>query len=429
MKKNINSAVFICLIILIANPFMFGQQQKLAQISLRYASPEEAGFSSERLARLDSILNYWVADSAFPGAELLVAKDGKVVYDKAFGTYNYSPYSKHVDLNTIYDLASLTKVIATTPAAMKLYGEGKLDINAPVVKYLPQFGQNGKDKITIRNLLEHDSGLPPDPHPHLWYTAAIPYDQLERLLKNPRLFLKDLDAAHQAMWDSLYAAPLRYPTGTKMIYSDIGMLIVGKVIEKISGMSLDKYVEENFYKPMGMTHTMFNPPDNIVGMCAPTEFDSASGALLQGVVHDKNARSLGGAAGHAGLFSTASDLAVYLQMILNGGVYDGRRYLPDSVITLFTRKQSNLSTRGLGWDTKAPKHSSAGKFFSPTSFGHLGFTGTSVWVDPVRKLFVVFLTNRVCPTRVNNKIEIVRPIVHDAVIEACLPVGRALKIK
>ncbi len=396
----------------------YGDGITLKQTSLRYSDPEEAGFSTQRLGRLDSIVNYWVADSAFPGAELLVAKDGKVVYDKAFGTYDYSPYSRRVDLNTMYDLASVTKVTATTLAAMKLYEEGKLDLDAPVVKYIPQFGQNGKEKITIRNLLVHDSGLPPDPAHYLWYTSTIPHEQLLELLKNPRSFLKDLVAAHEAMYDTLYATPLEYKTGTKEVYSDIGFIIMGKVIEKITGMPLDKYVEENFYKPLGMTHTMFNPPDNLVDMCAPTEFDSTSGSLLQGVVHDENARSLGGVAGHAGLFSTSGDLAIYLQMLLNGGVYDGRRYLQDSTIALFTRKQSSLSTRALGWDTKSPENSSAGHFFSPTSFGHLGFTGTSLWIDPVRKLFVVFLTNRVCPTRNNYKIAIVRPIVHDAVIEA-----------
>ncbi len=403
----------------ISDSIRIGSGLELPQTSLRYAEPIEAGFSPVRLARLDSIVNYWIADSAFPGAQLLVAKDGKVVYNKAFGTYDYSPYSRSVDLNTMYDLASVTKVVATTLAAMKLYGEGKLDINAPVVKYIPQFGQNGKQNILVRNLLEHNSGLPPDPSHYLWYTKAISQTELDTLLKHPSMFITaNLDSAHSAMWDTLYATPLVYPTGTKMVYSDIGMLIVGKIIEKITGMPLSDYVTKNFYKPLGMIHTMFTPPSQLAQFCAPTEYDSISGKLLQGVVHDENARSLGGAVGHAGLFSNSSDLAVYLQMLLNGGVYDGRRYLEDSVIALFTKRQSELSTRGLGWDTKSPEHSSAGHYFSATSFGHLGFTGTSVWVDPVRKLFVVFLTNRVCPTRNNQKIAIVRPAIHDAVIEA-----------
>ncbi len=402
----------------------YGDGIDFAQTSLRYADPQEAGFDPAKIGELDSVVNFWIADSAFPCAQLLVAKDGKIVYDKAFGTYDYSPLSRTIDLNTMFDLASLTKVCATTFAAMKLYGEGKLDIEAPVIKYIPQFGQNGKKKITVRNLLEHDSGLPPDPPMHLWHTSVIPDGQLDRLLKNPRAFVvadsfgNNFNAAHEAMWDSLYARPLAYPTGTKMVYSDINFLMMGEIVEKISGMSLDKYVAENFYRPLGMTRTMFTPPFWLAPACVPTEYDSATGSLIQGVVHDENSRSLGGVAGHAGLFSTANDLAVYLQMLLDHGVYDGRRYLQDSVIALFTRKQSDLSTRGLGWDTKAPKYSSAGHYFSPNSFGHLGFTGTSVWVDPVRNLFVVLLTNRVCPTRENEKIARARPDIHDAVMKA-----------
>ena len=402
----------------------YGEGIDLPQTSLRFARPETDGFSLDSLANIDSIVNYWIADSAFPGAQVLVAKDGKVVYDKSFGTYDYSPLSRTTKSNTMYDLASLTKVMATTQAAMKLYGEGKLDLDSPVAKYIPQFGQNGKEKITVRNLMVHDSGLPPDPPAHLWYTAAIPEEQLDSLLKHPRDFAipdsfgANFEKAHDAMWDSLYATPLAYETGTKTVYSDINFLILGKIIEKITSMSLAEYVTRNFYKPLGMTHTMFTPPKYLIDMCAPTEYDSAAGHLLQGVVHDENSRSLGGAVGHAGLFSTASDLAVLMQMMLNGGVYDGRRYLQDSVIDLFTRRQSELSTRGLGWDTKSPDHSSAGHLFSPNSWGHLGFTGTSVWVDPVRHLFVLIMTNRVCPTRKNDKTWIVRPIIHDTVINA-----------
>jgi CubicO group peptidase (beta-lactamase class C family) len=404
---------------------VFAQSNREANVSnLQFADPVNAGFDPSRLMRLDSIVKYWIADSAFPCAQLLVAKDGKIVFDKAFGNYDYSPDSRKIDINTMFDLASLTKVCATTLAAMKLYGEGKLDINAPVVNYLPQFGQNGKDKITIRNLMEHDSGLPADPPKYLWNTSVIPLQQLARLLENPADFVvadsfgDNFESSHEAMWDSLYAIGLSYPTGTKMVYSDINFLILGKVIEKITKMPLDKYLDVKFYSPLEMTHTMFTPPESLADSCAPTEYDSSYGGFLQGVVHDESARSLGGVAGNAGLFSTASDLAIYLQMLMNHGVYGGRRYLQDSVIESFTRKQSDLSTRGLGWDTKSPQHSSAGHYFSPNSFGHLGFTGTSVWVDPVRDLFVILLTNRVCPTRDNEKIVRARPDIHDAVIKA-----------
>ncbi len=406
----------------------YGDGIDLPQTSLRIANPEEAGFDPSRLGQLDSIVNFWIADSAFPCAQLLVSKDGKIVFNKAFGTYDYSPLSRTIDLNTMFDLASVTKICATTFAAMKLYGEGKLDLDAPVVKYVPQFGQNGKEKITVRDLLVHDSGLPPDPPRILWNTPVISHDQLVKLRKNPQLMVEadsfgnNFKAAHDAMWDSVYASRLEYPTGTKMVYSDINFLMMGKIIEKISGMPLDEYVAENFYRPLGMTHTMFTPPPSLAQFCAPTEYDSLAGGFIQGVVHDENSRSLGGVAGHAGLFSTAGDIAVYLQLMLNHGVYDGRRYLQDSAVTLFTRKQSDLSTRGLGWDTKAPnpEYSSAGHFFSPNSFGHTGFTGTSIWVDPVRNLIVVLFTNRVCPTRENGKIGRARPSIHDAVIKALL---------
>ena len=408
----------------IPNAANYGDGVMLPKTSLQYSPPQEAGFNPVRLDRLDSIMNYWVAKGAFPGAQLLVTRHGMIAYDKCFGTLDTSLYSRRVTPNTMFDLASLTKVIATTFAAMKLYDEGKLDLDAPVARYIPQFAQNGKSEVTIRNLLVHDSGLPPDPPHFLWETSAIPQSQLERLLKDPHAFVyadsfgSNFHLAHQAMCDSIYAMPLSYKTGTKMVYSDINFIVLGKVIESITGMPLDQYVEQNFYKPLGMTRTMYNPPSNLWKDCAATEYDSVAGYLLQGVVHDENARSLGGVSGHAGLFSTSEDLAVYAQMLLNGGIYDGRRYLKASTISLFTRKQSDLSTRALGWDTKSPEHSTAGRYFSPTSFGHLGFTGTMIWVDPVRKLFVILLTNRVCPTRKNEEIQIVRPAVCNAVIEA-----------
>lgn len=410
--------------ITIPNTADYGDGVVLHKTSLQFSPPQLAGFDPRRLDRLDSLMHFWIGKGAFPGGQLLVAKDGMIVYDKAFGMIDTSLYSRRVTLNTMYDLASLTKVAATTFAAMKLYGEGKLDLDAPVAKYIPQFGQNGKEHVTIRNLLVHDSGLPPDPPHFLWYTDAIPKRQFERLLANPHEFVypdsfgTNFYAAHQAMYDSLYEMPLAYKTGTKMVYSDINFIILGKVIEHITGMPLNQYVEQNFYQPLGMTHTMFNPPNSLWSDCAATEYDSAAGGLLQGVVDDENSRSLGGVAGHAGLFSTSQDLAVYAQLLLNGGVYDGRRYLKSSTISLFTRKQSNLSTRALGWDTKSPHNSTAGKYFSPTSYGHLGFTGTSIWIDPVRKMFVILLTNRICPSRTNEDIRIVRPEIYNAAVEA-----------
>ncbi|HUI30281.1 MAG TPA: glycoside hydrolase family 3 N-terminal domain-containing protein, partial [Candidatus Acidoferrales bacterium] len=237
----------------------YGAGIDLPQTSLRFAAPQEARFDPYKLSQLDSIVNFWISDTAFPCAQLLVAKDGKIVFDKAFGTYDYSPLSRTIDLNTMFDMASLTKICATTFAAMKLYGEGKLNIDTTVVSYLPKFGRNGKEKVTVRDLLVHDSGLPPDPPEYLWRTSVIPEAQLDSLLKHPRWLVEpdsfgsNFNAAHDAMWDSLYATPLEYPTGTKMVYSDINFLMVAKIIEKITGMPLDEYVEKNFYHPLGMT--------------------------------------------------------------------------------------------------------------------------------------------------------------------------------
>jgi beta-glucosidase-like glycosyl hydrolase/CubicO group peptidase (beta-lactamase class C family) len=378
----------------ISDSYVMGSGIEMPKTILRQGSPSEVGMLEEGFAKVDDIINKAIQDSAFPCAVLLVAKDGMIVYNKAYGTYDYSPYSKRINTRTIFDLASVTKVIATTSAAMKLYDLGKLDLDEKVANYIPDFGQNGKENITIRNLLVHNSGLP------AW-----------------KSFYKTCNSADQVL-DSVYASPLEYPTGTKMVYSDLGIITMGKIIEKLSGVTLDKYVAKEFFEPLGMFSTMYNPPDSLIEHIAPTELDNYwRMRVVRGRVHDENAAALGGVSGHAGLFSTASDLAILVQMLLNGGKYGGRSYIREETVRLFTKRQSDLSTRGLGWDTKSPHGSSAGELFSPTSFGHTGFTGTSVWADPEKRLFVVLLTNRVYPTRDNTKIFRLRPAVHDAVVE------------
>ena len=378
--------------------YAYGSGLTLKKIRLRVDEPELAGFDSDRLKLLDNIVKKAIADSAFPAAELLVAKDGLIVYSRAFGTYDYSPYSRQIDAGTMFDLASLTKVIGTTNAVMRLYDEKRLDLDDPVVKYLPKFGQNGKEKITIRNLLLHDSGLP--------------------ALKK---FYETCTSAEQLI-DSVYATSLVYKTGDSTIYSDLGLITLGKVIEQITGTTLDRYLADEFFKPLHMESTMYNPPQWRWDHIAPTEIDTVwrrQKTAVRGRVHDENASVLGGVSGHAGLFSTTSDLARMMQMLLNGGTYGGRRYLNEETVRMFTHRQADRSTRALGWDTKSLNgYSSAGNLFSSSSFGHTGFTGTSIWADPERNLFVIFLTNRVYPTRENAKISRVRPAIHDAVIEA-----------
>ncbi len=376
----------------------YGAGIALRKNQLRVDEPEIAGFDSKRLKRLDDVMKKAIADSAFPGAVVLIAKDGIIAYHKAFGTYDYSPYSRQVDLGTMYDLASVTKVIATTNAIMRLVDEKKIDLDDPVIRYIPEFGQNGKEKIKVRNLLLHNSGL-------------IGWKK----------FYETCSSANQLL-DSVYAQPLIYPTGDSTIYSDLGLITLGKVIEKVTGMGLDRYVEKEFFAPLHMMNTMFNPPESRWSRIAPTEIDTVwrkQNTPVRGRVHDENAFVLGGVSGHAGLFSTAADLAVIMQMLLDGGTYAGKRYLNENTIRMFTKRQSERSTRALGWDTKSMQgYSSAGSRFSPKSFGHTGFTGTSIWADPTRNLFVILLTNRVYPTRQNTKIFQVRPAVHDAVIDA-----------
>jgi CubicO group peptidase (beta-lactamase class C family) len=351
--------------------------------------------SWENLPVVDSLVERAVADSAFPGAQLVVVRDSFVAVNRAYGRYTYDPTAQPVDHNTLFDLASLTKVFATTAAVMKLYDEGKLSLDDPVVRYLPQFRGEGKQKVTIRHLLLHRSGLPP----------------FRRL--------SDIAATEEAALDSVFTTPLVVSPGDSTIYSDLGMITLGKVVERITGMSLARYVREEFYAPLGMTRTMFNPPPELRATAAPTEYDSLwRKRLVQGTVHDENAATLGGIAGHAGLFSTASDLSIFVRMLMNGGTYQGKRYLHETTIDEFLRKKHPGQERWLGWDMKAESGSSAGTLFSGSSFGHTGFTGTSVWADPDRHLAVIFLTNRVYPTRANMKLFKVRPLLHDAIVRA-----------
>ena len=383
--------------ITIPGVYKFGDGIEYPKMRLRRGLPEEAGFTRDGLEKVDSIVQQAIRDTSFPGAVLLIAKDGIIVHEKAFGAYDYEPYSPRVEVRSMFDLASVTKVISTTSAIMRLVGEGKIRLEDPVVKFFPRFGQHGKERITLYNLMVHNSGL-------------VGWMKFYEVCKSP-----------QELLDSVFASPLAYKTGDSTIYSDLGLITTGKIIEKVTGTSLDRYVDSVFFKPMGMTSTMYNPPERLWNHVMPTEVDNfwrKTGAAVRGTVHDENAWVLGGVSGHAGLFSTASNLAILLQMELNGGVYGGKRYLKEEIIHQFTTRQSDKSTRGIGWDMKPASRSWAGTLMSTRTFLHTGFTGTSVAADPTRNLIVVFLTNRVYPTRANQKIGGVRPRLHDAVIRA-----------
>lgn len=346
-------------------------------------------------SKVDSVINSAIINHAFPGAQVLIWKDGKTIYEKPYGHFTYDENSPEVTKKTLYDLASVTKVIATTTAAMICYDRKLFSLDDPVVKFIPEFGVNGKDKITIKNLLLHNSGLPAFKKFYEFCTSA---DDV----------LKDI-----------YSSKLEYPIGEKMVYSDLGIITLAKIIEKVTGKRFDVFCKDEIFTPLKMSSTLFNPPDSLKKFCAPTEIDNYwRNRLLQGEVHDEASAMLNGVAGHAGLFSTASDIAKLMAVLINNGMYNGKPFINPATVKLFTTRYSEQSSRALGWDTKSETGSSAGDFFSPNSFGHTGYTGTSVWVDPERKLFVVFLTNRVYPTRENIKILKVRPELHNAVIKS-----------
>jgi beta-N-acetylhexosaminidase len=345
--------------------------------------------------KVDSIIYNGINEKAFPGASLLINLDGETIYKKGFGKFTYESNSQDVNTSTIYDLASLTKVIATTTASMICIDKKYFSLNDKVEKYIPEFGTNQKENITIRNLLLHNSGLP------AWkkfYDKNLTRDQI----------LSDI-----------YSSECEYKTGSKTVYSDLGMIVLGKVIEKVTNTTLDKFCENEIFKPLGMKNTFFNPPDSVKHRIPPTENDTYwRNRLIKGEAHDETASLLGGVSGHAGLFSNIEDIEKFLLMILNKGVYQNKRIINSETVELFTKRQSDENPRALGWDIKSETGSSAGNLFSKDSFGHTGFTGTSIWVDPDRNLFVVFLTNRVYPSRENKKLLAIRPQLHDAIIRA-----------
>ncbi len=385
--------------ITIPGVYKFGDGVAYPKTRLRTGIPEEVGFIRDSLDVVDKIVNQAIKDTSFPGAVLVIVKDGVIVQEKAYGSYEYEPYSKRVDVNTIFDLASVTKVISTTSAVMRLVGEGKLKLDDPVVKYFPKFGQFGKERITLYNLMVHNSGL-------------VGWAKFYEFCKTP-----------QQLLDSIFATHLTFKTGDSTVYSDLGLITTGKIVEKVTGTTLDNYVDSVFFKPLGMTSTMYNPPERLWNRVMPTEVDNfwrKTGTAVRGTVHDENASILGGVSGHAGLFSTAPNLAVLLQMELKGGVYGGKRFLKEDVLRKFTTRQSPKSSRGIGWDTKISPHGWSGKLLSDKTWLHTGFTGTSVVTDPTRELIVVFLTNRVYPTRDNQKIGAIRAKVHDAIVRSLM---------
>jgi CubicO group peptidase (beta-lactamase class C family) len=364
------------------------------EMTLRVARPEDAGFREDGLAGLDAVVERAIAQRDFPGGVVAVGRDGALVHLRAFGRLSYDADAPEVRTDTIYDLASLTKVVVTATTAMILVDEGRLDLSKPVSAYLPRFRGGAKDKVTVENLLTHSSGLD-------WHAP------LYKDTKGKPAFVERVEAMD-----------LVYPPGTKSIYSDLGLILLGEILERVAGEPLDSFAQKRILEPLGMKDTRYRPGPELLSRIAPTERDPWRGRLIRGEVHDENAFAMGGVAPPAGLFGTAPDLARFAQTMLNGGVLEHHRIVSREVVEQFTRRAGVPdSSRALGWDTPSPK-SSAGDRLSPRSFGHTGFTGTSMWIDPERKLFVILLTNRVHPTRENSAIFEVRRAVADAAVEA-----------
>ena len=345
---------------------------------------------------LQAILDRGVSDSAFPGAVAVIGSHTGPIVSVTAGRQDWGSEYK-TTISTLWDLASLTKVVGTTSALMQLVESGKVDLDAPVQQYLPEWKGPNKDRVTVRQLMTHQGGLPPFKQ---YFKANVSPDSTYHLFLN---------------------TPLDTLPGVRMVYSDIGFILLGKLVEHVSGESLDHYVVTHVFQPLGMRDTRYKPLKIERYRTAPTEIDPWRGRKLNGEVHDENAYALGQVSGHAGLFSTARDLERLAGAYLNGGAYGSGRLARAETIRRFTTVvDSTFSSRALGWDTPSD-NSSAGHFIRRPAFGHTGFTGTSIWIAPQHDLYIILLTARVNPTREHNRIGPVRAAVADATMRALAP--------
>ena len=382
--RRTQSIAIVCVLVVISN-FTLAQSTKGSTKSPVTATSTRPT-STSRFAPIDAIFKEAVEKEQIPGAVVLVGHNGQIVYRKAFGYRSLEPAREKMTLDTIFDMASLTKCLATTTSIMRMVELGQIRINDPVSKYIPEFGANGKQQITVRQLMTHTSGLRED---------------LD--LKQP---WQGYDAAMKMAYDE---TPI-YPAGARFLYSDINFEVLGELVHRVSGMTLDKYALAHIYEPLRMRHTRFLPPKEWLPKIAPTQYvqpgvaldlalegKDKRGAMLRGVVHDPTARRMGGVAGHAGLFSTADDVAKYAQAMLNGGAPVLSSLTVEKMTTPAT-PPTLPSMRALGWDMDSPFSSNRGEFLPIGSFGHTGFTGTSLWIDPTTKTYIVILSNAVHPT-------------------------------
>ena len=351
--------------------------------------------STARLANIDRVVQRGLDAGGYPGAAVVVGRKGYSVWSKGYGSLDWSGKTPVSARESIYDLASLTKVIGTTTAIMLLYDRGRIDLDAPVSRYLSTFSGGLKDQVTVRHLLTHRAGLPAGRQ--LWRNFTTP------------------EAARAAVLDT----PIQSEPGARYEYSDLGADILGFIAESVTGQPLDTFLSNEVFAKLGMADTHFHLDAADIARTAPTEVAPPRGYPLRGEVHDENAWALGGVAGHAGLFSTASDLSVFAQMMLDGGTYGGTRIIADSTVALFTRRTAGH--RALGWDTCEGQYG-CGQHMSERAFGHTGFTGTSIWIDPDRQTFVILLTNRVHAARARRPSKVISDVRSDLSDAAALAV-------
>jgi uncharacterized protein YbbC (DUF1343 family)/CubicO group peptidase (beta-lactamase class C family) len=365
--KQIGAAILAAFVVCMAVPF-----------AAQSSSPPRAGEAADlkKLDAIEPLVLQAISEKKLPGAVVLIGRGDLTLYQKAIGNRAVAPGAEPMTVDTIFDLASLTKVVATTTSVMILVEEGKIRLSDRVASFIPGFERYGKGEITIRHLMTHVSGLRPD------------------------VDLGDTwSGSETAIGLAIEEVPTALP-GERFVYSDINYFLLGDIVRRVSGQTLDRFAHDRIFEPLGMKETMFVPPASLARRIAPTESQGVGMSMLRGVVHDPTARRMGGVAGHAGLFSTAADLAIFCRVLLDGGVYRGVRILsPLAVAKMTTPSTSSAerNVRGLGWDIDSAYSSNRGELLPVGSFGHTGFTGTSLWIDPATRMFVVFLSNRVHP--------------------------------
>lgn len=382
----------------VPNMYDIGDGIEMPQSALRFDEPMSAGLSIDSLVYIDKIMQRAINDSVFPGGVVGVMRNGALVWQQAYGYHDYSK-TKAVQPNDVYDLASISKIMATTTSIMKLVDERQISLDDPVHKYIPEFDEGKKREITIRHFLLHTSGLP---------AYRIYVDELR---------------TRKELIEAVRNEPLINDPGEEYVYSDLGFILLAEIIEQVSGKRIDRYIRDEFFEPMGMNSTTYNPENlgnRFTERIPPTEIDTVyNRGLVHHRVHDERAYFMDGVSGHAGLFSSVQDMAKYFFMLLNDGVYAGHQYLSPETIELFTTRQSPINQRGLGFDRKSEDFSTAGTLTSNNSYGHTGFTGTSFWVDPNENIAIIILTNRTYPYRsYGRQINDIRATIADTVMNS-----------